>query len=68
MAVARGFLWVVNERSNNVMRINPKTAKVVGEPIRVGNTPVGIAAGARSLWVTNNRSDNVTRINPGSPR
>jgi streptogramin lyase len=34
----------------------------------VGDTPVGIAAGAGSLWVTNNRSNDVTRIDPGSGR
>ena len=65
MAFAGGLLWVVNERSNNVMRINPRTAKVVGKPIKVGRFPVGIAAGAGSLWVANNRSNNVTRIDPG---
>jgi YVTN family beta-propeller protein len=54
----------VNETSNDVVRINPKTAKVVGAPIKVGTTPVGLAVGAGSLWVTNNASNNVTRIDP----
>jgi streptogramin lyase len=47
-----------------VMRIDPKTAKVVGTPLRVGQTPVGLAFGDGSLWVSNNASDNVTRIDP----
>lgn len=64
MAALDNFLWVVNERSNNVMRIDPDKAKVVGAPIRVGDTPVGLVAGAGSLWVTNNRSDDVYRIDP----
>jgi DNA-binding beta-propeller fold protein YncE len=66
MVFARGLLWVVNERSNNVMRIDPNTAKVVGRPIKVGRFPVGIAAGAGHLWVANNRSDTVTKIDPGA--
>jgi YVTN family beta-propeller protein len=65
MAAAGGYLWVVEERSNDVIRIDPKTATVVGKPIRVGDTPVGLTVGAGSLWVTNNGSDNVTRIDPG---
>jgi DNA-binding beta-propeller fold protein YncE/predicted Ser/Thr protein kinase len=66
MVAAGDYLWVVNEISGNVMRIDPKKAKVVGKPIKVGNTPVGLAFGADSLWVSNNRSDDVTRIDPGS--
>jgi serine/threonine-protein kinase len=58
------LLWVVNEGGNSVSRIDPKAGKVVGSPIRVGKTPVGIAAGAGSVWVTNNASDTVTRIDP----
>ena len=65
MAEANGLLWVVNERSNDVLRIDPKLARLVGKPIKVGEFPVGIASGAGALWVSNNRSDNVTRIDPG---
>jgi serine/threonine-protein kinase len=66
MVEANGFLWVVNERSNNVMRIDPKRAKRVGAPIDVGDTPVGLAVGGGALWVSNNRSNDVSRIDPGS--
>jgi streptogramin lyase len=65
MVAAAGYLWVVNEASDDVMRIDPKRGEVVGSPIEVGKTPVGIAYGAGSLWVSNNASDNVTRIDPG---
>jgi YVTN family beta-propeller protein len=64
MALAEGYLWVVNEGSDSVSRIDPRTRRVVGSPIRVGDKPVGIAAGAGSLWVTNNANDTVTRIAP----
>jgi len=64
MALAGGYLWVVNEGSNSVSRIDPNAGRVVGPPIRVGKKPVGIAAGAGALWVTNNGSDTVTRIDP----
>jgi YVTN family beta-propeller protein len=66
MVAAGGYLWVVNETSEDVVRIDPKKAEVVGDPIKVGDTPVGLAFGANSLWVSNNRSDDVTRIDPGS--
>jgi YVTN family beta-propeller protein len=66
MVAAGDYLWVVNETSGNVMRIDPESAEVVGKPIKVGATPVGLAFGAGSLWVSNNRSDDVTRIDPGS--
>ena len=46
MAVAGGYLWVVNEGSNSVSRIDPTNGQAVGAPIAVGKTPVGIAAGA----------------------
>jgi YVTN family beta-propeller protein len=62
MALAGGYLWVVNEGSGSVSRIDPKARRVVGSPIPVGKKPVGIAAGAGALWVTNNASDTVTRI------
>jgi YVTN family beta-propeller protein len=59
------YLWVVNETSGDVMRIDPKTRKVVGQPIDVGKTPVGLATGAGDLWVTNNGDNTVSRIDPG---
>jgi serine/threonine-protein kinase len=46
------------------MRIDPKRGKVVGKEIKVGETPVGLAAGAGALWVSNNASNTVSRINP----
>jgi YVTN family beta-propeller protein len=65
MAAAGGYLWVVNETDGTVARIDPTTFKVVGAPIKVGKTPVGLAYGAGSLWVSNNASNTVTRIDPG---
>ena len=62
--MAGGYLWVVNEGSNSVSRIDPESGRVVGRRSGSGSTPVGIAAGAGSLWVSNNSSDNVTRIEP----
>jgi serine/threonine-protein kinase len=65
MVAAGDYLWVVNETSGDVVRIDPEEAKVVGKPIDVGDTPVGLAVGAGDLWVSNNRSNDVTRIDPG---
>ena len=48
-----------------MLRIDPKLARVVGKPIKVGEFPVGHSGGVGALWVSNNRSDTVTRIDPG---
>jgi hypothetical protein len=36
----------------------------VGEPIRVGDKPVGVDVGAGAVWVVNYLGDAVTRIDP----
>ena len=63
MAVGLGSAWVANEGSNTVSRIDA-SGKVLGKPIPVGSTPVGVAVGAGSVWVSNNKDDTVTRITP----
>jgi DNA-binding beta-propeller fold protein YncE len=47
-----------------VTRIDPVGGKVVGEPIAVGDDPIGIAVGAGAVWTANFRAGTVTRIEP----
>ena len=39
--MAGGYLWVVNEGSNSVSRIDPEEGRVVGAPIPVGHDAGG---------------------------
>lgn len=55
LAAAYGFLWVTSRtHDGSVLRIDPRTNQVVGQPIQVGNgryEPWNIAAGFAQIWV-----------------
>jgi len=55
---------VVNSKSNSVTRIDPRTNRVAGSSIAVGNNPIGITATKGALWVTNFADDTVSAIDP----
>ena len=57
-------MWVANAADDTVTRIDPAGGKVVGEPIAVGDDPIGIAVGAGAVWTANFRAGTVTRIQP----
>jgi DNA-binding beta-propeller fold protein YncE len=48
----------------NAVRIDEPTGELVGEPIPVGDSPLGMAFGAGSLWVTNYEIGTVTVFTP----
>jgi YVTN family beta-propeller protein len=54
----------VNSRSNTVTRIDPKTNRVTGAAIPVGQNPIGITATKGAVWVTNFADDTVSAIKP----
>lgn len=54
--------------NGQVWRINPKTNKVVGEPIPVPVRPLAMAADSGSLWVIGVETDTLTRINLASAK
>jgi streptogramin lyase/predicted Ser/Thr protein kinase len=62
IVVADGSVWVVSNLDDQVVRLNPKTGKTVGDPIDVGRNPFEIAAHGRRLWVTNLASGSVTML------
>jgi YVTN family beta-propeller protein len=51
VAIGEDAIWVANSGDGTVSRIDPRTRTVVAT-IRVGNRPVGIAAGGGLVWVT----------------
>ena len=54
---------MANAGDGTVTRIDP-TGTVAGEPIEVGEDPIGIAVGAGAVWTANFRAGTVTRIRP----
>ena len=57
-------IWVVNfgMDGDSVMRIDPKTGQISGDPIQTGRAPISLAVGDSSLWVANHDAHTVTRI------
>jgi hypothetical protein len=69
IAVAHGLVWVTEAKEGPgiVVRIDPRTNRLSGPPIRVGAGPGEIVSGAGTLWVTNTSLGvNVSRINPAT--
>ncbi len=55
---------MANGDGDSVSRIDLASETPAGEPIGVGNKPIGIFAGDRYVWVTNSFSGTVSRIDP----
>jgi DNA-binding beta-propeller fold protein YncE len=51
MAAGAAALWVAVAREQHVVRVDPRTGRVVGKPIAVNGTPLAVAAGPRDVWV-----------------
>jgi len=69
ITVAYGRVWVTEPKQHQgiVVRIDPRTNRVSGPPIRVGTGAAQIVAGFGALWVTNgNGNGSVSRINPAT--
>jgi DNA-binding beta-propeller fold protein YncE len=66
IAVAHGRVWVTEPKEGPgiVVRIDPRTNRVSGPPIRVGLGPGTIVSGSGMLWVSG--MDYVSRINPAT--
>ncbi|HET6507749.1 MAG TPA: protein kinase [Baekduia sp.] len=62
IVVSNGSVWVVSNLDDQVVRLDPKTGKTVGDAIDVGRNPFAIAAHGKRLWVTNLASGSVTRL------
>jgi DNA-binding beta-propeller fold protein YncE len=51
MAAGAGGLWATISRERHVVRVDPATGRIAGDPIAVDGTPVAVAAGQRDVWV-----------------
>ncbi len=67
VAIGDGAVWVANNGAGTVTRIDPRTRRAVGRPIRVGAGPVALTAAPSGVWVAL-ASGFVVRIDPGTGR
>jgi YVTN family beta-propeller protein len=68
LAVTPGAVWVTNSGGggDRVARIDPRTNRLAGRPVRTGASPQSLAVGGGSLWVANHDAGTVTRIDQAS--
>jgi serine/threonine-protein kinase len=67
LAALPSGVWVLDNRDNAVVRIDPRTNRVVAK-LRVGHAPAGIAASRGVIWVANAGDGTVSRIDAKSDR
>jgi YVTN family beta-propeller protein len=67
VAAGAGAIWVVAFWSQEMVRVNPETRRVVRR-IRVGEGPLAVTVGGGSVWVTNRDSRTISRIDPATNR
>lgn len=57
-----GFIWPVSYGPKRVIRVDPRTSEVVGDPIRIGAGAAGATVAGGALWLPNYEGDSVTRV------
>jgi streptogramin lyase len=62
LAVADDAVWVSNYGRHTLTRIDPRTSRVVGDPIGVGRNPQALAASGKTLWVTVVADNSIVRV------
>src|SRR5215469_9591748 len=55
-------IWVANDGSNNVVKLQPSSGAVLGT-FTVGTSPLAVAYDGANIWVANIGSNNVTKLN-----
>ncbi len=64
IAVSPQAVWQTRLDDDVVQRNDKNTLAPLGEPIKVGREPLGVAYGLGSVWVANRTSSTVSRIDP----
>ncbi|HZQ87135.1 MAG TPA: hypothetical protein VFA83_19995 [Acidimicrobiales bacterium] len=67
VTVSRGLVWVADDQRGVIVTVGERSAKVVGAPIKVGPSPISLAADADSVWV-GDATGTLTRIDARSRR
>src|SRR5215211_7193492 len=63
-----GSLWVRAWRDRQVVRVDPRSNRVVARFPAGGPNPAGLAVGAGTIWVAHPDTDEVVRLDPGTGR
>ena len=66
VAAGEGAVWVTSAADGTLTRIDPRTRKVIGEPLRLGPGISAVAVGRKSVWVSSPRDSSVIRVDPAS--
>ena len=68
VAVGEGSVWVIHSGGRKISRIEPRSRRVVGEPIDVPAGSDQLAVGEGRVWVANPRRRILFQIDPRSGR
>src|SRR5215218_8065975 len=63
-----GSLWVGAWRDHQVVRVDPRSNRVVARFPAGGPNPAGLAVGAGTIWVVHPDTDEVVRLDPETGR
>jgi len=63
-----GSLWVGAWRDGQVVRVDPRSNRVVARFPAGGRNPAGLAVGAGTIWVAHPDTDEVVRLDPTTGR
>ncbi len=62
VAAGDGAVFYLDGETGNATRVDPRSRRRVGSPVRVAADPGGAVVAARSLWVTDTGRGTVTRL------
>ena len=62
LALDTRWLWVTDSERDAVMKVDPRSAAVVGGPLPVPEDPSAVAAGPAGVWVTSAGADRVFQV------
>ncbi|MDQ3607987.1 MAG: hypothetical protein M3459_03675 [Actinomycetota bacterium] len=68
IAAGGGSVWVTSSVPGSVSRIDPRTGRVVGKPVRTGRGAGDVVVGAGSVWVANAAAGTVSRLDAATGR
>lgn len=66
VVVAWGLLWIAASDTGYLFRVNPRTARLVGKPVRAGKALLTVAAGVGQgrIWVGDSYAGAVNSVDP----
>jgi DNA-binding beta-propeller fold protein YncE len=66
LAAGEGAVWVTSGADGTLTRIDPRTRRILGRPLRLGRGISAVAVGRKSVWVSSPRTGRVLRVDPAT--